>query len=206
MKNRDRLLSWAVELQALAQTGLHYCRDKFDEERFTRIREISAEMVAFKGEIAVSEAKDIFCRDTGYQTPKIATRAAIFKDDKILLVRESDGRWVMPGGWCDVDHSPVENVVKEVKEEAGLDVVVDKVIAVEDRAKHNSPEYIYGVTIIIYLCNVIGGEFVPNIETTGFDYFAENEYPKLAEEKSNAEQIAMCFAAYRTPDWKTYFD
>lgn len=206
MKNRDKLLNWAVELQSLAQAGLFYCRDKFDEERFNRIREISAEMLAFKSEISVDDAKKFFCNETGYQTPKIATRAAIFQDDKILLVRESDGRWVLPGGWCEVYQSPSENVVKEVKEEAGLDVTVEKVIAVEDRAKHNFPEYVYGVTIILFQCTLQGGKFVPNIETIDSNYFSENEYPQLAEEKNTTEQIAMCFEAYRSKNWKTYFD
>lgn len=207
MKNSDKLLSWAVELQSLAQAGLYYCGDKFDEERFTRIREIAAEMVAFKGDIPVEKVKDFFCNETGYQTPKIATRAAIFQNEKILLVQESDGRWVLPGGWCDVDQSPAENTVKEVKEEAGLDVVVDSVIAVEDRAKHHAPKYLFGVTIIFFLCTVTGGEFVPNIETVASKYFSEDELPEnISEEKSTVEQILMCFKAYRSSDWKTFFD
>ena len=203
MKNQDKLLGWAVELQALAQTGLAYCGDKFDEERFTRIREIAAEMVAFKGDVSVEKVKDFFCNETGYQTPKIATRAAIFQDEKILLVQESDGRWVLPGGWCDVDQSPAENTVKEVKEEAGL----DSVIAVEDRAKHHAPKYLFGVTIIFFLCTATGGEFVSNIETIASKYFSEDELPEnLAEEKTTVEQISMCFKAYRSNDWKTFFD
>ena len=189
---QDKLLNWAVELQSLAQAGLFYYKDKFDEERFNRIREISAEMIACKNGIPVERVKDLFCNETGYQTPKIATRAAIFKDDKILLACENNGRWVMPGGWCDVDQSPAENAIKEVKEEAGLDVAIDKIIAVQDRAKHNLPKYVYGVTIIFYQCSVNGGEFVPNIETIATDYFSENNLPPLAEEKCTPEQIKMC--------------
>lgn len=51
----------------------------------------------------------------------------------------------------------------EFKEEAGLDVKVDKIIAVQDRAKHNSPVYAYGVCKIFALCTVIGGKFADNI-------------------------------------------
>ena len=206
MKNTDPLLRWAVELQSLAQTGLHYVQDKFDEERFQRIRDIAAEMIAYKTETPIEKVKNLFCNEIGYQTPKIATRAAIFKDDKILLACESDGRWVMPGGWCDVDQSPAENAIKEVKEEAGLDVVIDKVIAVQDRAKHNQPEYVYGVAIIFYLCNVTGGSFVPNIETIETKYFDLDDLPTLAEEKNTVEQIKMCFEAYKSDNWKTQFD
>ena len=206
MKNNEPLLRWAVELQSLAQAGLFYVQDKFDEERFQRIRDIAAEMIAYKTDEPIEKVKSLFCNESGYQTPKIATRAAIFKDDKILLACESDGRWVMPGGWCDVDQSPAENAIKEVKEEAGLDVVIDKVIAVQDRAKHNQPEYIYGVTIIFYLCNVTGGSFIPNIETIDTKYFDVDNLPVLAEEKCTAEQIRMCFEAYQSENWQTQFD
>ena len=102
----------------------------------------------------------------GYQTPKLDTRAAIFKEDKILLVREKNGTWSLPGGWVDVNVSVRENVIKEVKEEAGLDVRPELVIAVQDREKHNLPVYAYKVCKIFVLCSACGGEFQENIETT----------------------------------------
>ena len=111
-------LDWAVELQALAQAGLYYTENPFDQERYTRIREIAAEMLAFQSELPLEKVKNIFCCETGYQTPKLDTRAAIFQEERILLVRELDGRWSLPGGWVDVNCSVGENVVKEVKEEA----------------------------------------------------------------------------------------
>ena len=99
-----------------------------------------------------------------------------------------------------------ENVIKEVKEESGLDVTADKIIAIQDRAKHNLPVYAYGVCKIFVLCSVIGGQFEENIETTEFNYFNEDELPELATEKNNAEQIKMCFEAYRSNNWITLFD
>ena len=74
------------------------------------------------------------------------------------------------------------------------------------RAKHNLPVYAYGVCKVFVLCYVIGGSFKENIETIGFDYFSEDELPQLAEEKNNAEQIRMCFEAYRSENWKVRFD
>ena len=159
------------------------------------------------GVAPLEKVKELFCNETGYQTPKIDTRAAIFKDDKILLVHENNGTWSLPGGWCDVNVSVTENTIKEVKEEAGLDVTVKSVIAIQDREKHNLPVYAYRICKIFMLCFVTGGNFEVNIETTGFDYFAEDELPELAGEKNNEEQIKMCFNAYRAGDnWKTFFD
>ena len=207
MNNTKLWIDFIVELQSLAQAGLTYGKDVYDKERYERIREISAEMMSAMSELPTEQVKGLFCNEIGYQTPKIDTRAAIFKDNKILLVQENNGTWALPGGWCDVNVSVAENTIKEVKEEAGLDVIVKKVIAVQDRAKHNLPLYAYGVCKIFMLCIVIGGNFEPNIETVGFDYFSEENLPNLANEKNNIEQIKMCFEAYRAKDkWETMFD
>ena len=205
--DEDKIINWATELQSLSQTAIFYCKDKFDKERFQRVREISAEMIASKTDLSLDKVKDLFCGDEGYQTPKIDTRGAIFKDDKVLLVREYDGRWTLPGGWCEFNLSPAENVVKEVKEEAGLDVIPEKLVAVHDRNRRNADTYIFGVAKFFFLCKVTGGEFTANIETTESGYFAEDELPtSLADEKCTAEQIKLCFKAHRADFWETVFD
>ena len=207
MDKNKQWIDLIVELQGLAQAGLTYGKDVYDKERYERIRDISAEMMAELSGVPVEKVKDLFCNETGYQTPKIDTRAAIFEEGKILLVHENNGTWSLPGGWCDVNVSVTENTIKEVKEEAGLDVSVKSVIAIQDRGKHNLPVYAYRVCKIFMLWAATGGGFEENIETTGFDYFAEDELPELAGEKNNEEQIRMCFDAYRAGDkWKTFFD
>ena len=200
-------LKWAMEIQSIAQAGLTYTENVFDRERYERLREISAEMLAEKTDIPLGKVKDLFCGETGYPTPKLDTRAAIFKDGKILLVHEKNGTWALPGGWVDVLESVKSNTVKEVKEETGLSVRAEKIIAVEDRNKHNRPVYAYGVCKVFVLCEITGGQFTENTETTGFGYFSLDDLPEnLAEEKTNREQIEMCFAAFRDKDWQTFFD
>ena len=203
----EKWLKWAMEIQSLAQSGLAYTDNVYDIERYERLREISAEIIEEKSNINLEKVKDLFCNETGYQTPKIDTRAVIFKDDKILLTHENNGTWSLPGGWCDVLESVRSNTIKEVKEETGLDVEAIKIISVQDRNKHNKPIYAYGVCKIFVLCNIIGGEFIPNIETTEIKYFSLDEIPNnLAEEKTNREQIEMCFKAYKNVNWQTQFD
>ena len=206
MDKNEKWLQWAAELQSIAQAGLFYGKDPFDRERYQRIRDIAAEMISFKTEIPLEKVKDLFCCEQGYQTPKLDTRAAIFKEDKILLVREKNGTCSLPGGWVDVNVSVRENVIKEVKEEAGLDVRPELVIAVQDREKHNLPVYAYKVCKIFVLCSACGGEFQENIETTESRYFGRDELPRLAEEKNNKEQIEMCFEACHSENWKTLID
>jgi len=206
MNQSEKWLEWAVALQSLAQAGLYYGKDPFDLERYEQIRTIAAEMISYKTEIPPEKVKNLFCNEVGYQTPKLDSRAAIFQDEKILLVKERNGTWALPGGWVDVGLSVKENTIKEVKEEAGLDVTADLVIAVQDREKHNLPVYAYKVCKIFILCTVTGGRFQPNLETLESRYFSLDSLPALAQEKSNAEQIQMCFDAYHARNWQTLLD
>ena len=203
----EKWLHWAIEIQSLAQAGLAYTNNVYDIERYERLREIAAEMINEKSDIPLDKVKDLFCCETGYQTPKLDTRAAIFKNGKILLVHESNGTWSLPGGWCDVLESVESNTLKEVREETGLEARAVRLISVQDRNKHNKPIYAYGVCKVFVLCEVIGGKFEENIETTEIRYFSADELPEnLAEEKTSREQIEMCFEAYADDNWQTQFD
>lgn len=56
------------------------------------------------------------------------------------------------------------------------------------------------------LCDIIGGTFIENIETTEIGYFSLNNLPTLAEEKTNREQIEMCFKAEKDEQWVVLFE
>ena len=116
----DKWVDYAVRIQSIAQAGLAYCEDKYGRERYEELRKISAEMISAKTDIPLEKVYDLFCNESGYQTPKLDTRGAVFIDGKILLVRENNGTWSLPGEWCDVDLSVAENTEKEVLEETGL--------------------------------------------------------------------------------------
>lgn len=192
----DRILDWAMKIQSIAQAGLEYCRDEFDRERYTELREMSAQMLAERTELPVDRVRELFCGESGYQTPKLDTRAAIVEDGRILLVHERDERWALPGGWCDVDRSVAENTIKEAREETGLTVEAERLIAVQDWRRHNACNYMYGIIKIFVLCRATGGEFERNIETTETAYFSADEIPEqLAVEKTTREQILMCLDA-----------
>ena len=203
----DKLLEYAMRIQSIAQAGLQYGKDAYDRERYEELRKISAEMMAEKTGFSLEKVYEIFCNETGYQTPKVDTRAAVFVDGKILLVHENNGTWSLPGGWCDVDRSVSSNTEKEVKEETGLDVSAEKIIAVQDWRKHNVTNYAFGVVKIFVLCKFEGGKFEKNIETTETGFFSREEIPdNLAIEKSSFEQIMMCFESYENLSSPTLFD
>lgn len=199
-------LSWAMELQFIAQAGITYTKDRFDLERFERIRELSGEIMGSYTGLSKELVTDLFCSETGFQTPKLDTRAAIIEDGKILLVKEKNGCYSMPGGWVDVNKTVGENVVKETLEEAGLTVVPVRVVALHDKNLHNPPAFAYGVCKVFFLCEIVEGEFTENIETVESGWFSPDELPVLAEDRNTKEQIQMCFDAYADQNWKTVFE
>ncbi|MEG1256830.1 NUDIX hydrolase [Clostridium sp.] len=205
MNDFDTITNLAMELQSIAQIGLTYTKDVYDKERFERIREISAELMAIKTGFPIEKVKELFCNETGYQTPKIETRAVIFKENRILLVKEK-GKWSLPGGWVDYNESITSNTIKEAKEESGLDVKPIRIIAIQDRNKHNVPKYAYGIVKVFVLCEVLGGSFQQNNETTESNYFSLENLPILDEDKNVYEQIKMCFDAIKDNKWQVVFD
>ncbi len=203
----DKWLEFAIRIQSIAQTGLQYGKDKYDRERYEELRKISAEMMSEKTDIPVNKIYDLFCSETGYQTPKVDTRAAVFIDGKILLVHENNGTWSLPGGWCDTDQSVASNTEKEVFEETGFNVRAERIIAVHDWRKHNVTNYAYGVVKIFMLCKYESGEFKDNIETTETRLFGRASLPdNLAVEKTTKEQILMCFDSYENNTLSALFD
>ena len=199
---------WAQELQFLSQCSLAYSKDKFDRERSERIREIACEMLSYKYDIPIEKVKLDFAGELGYQTPKVETRAAVIKDNKILLVKEQfDGKWALPGGYQDVNMSIKENAIKEASEEAGAVVNPVKIIAVLDYNRHHHVNFPFGMVKVFVLCEYVSHSFVENTETLGAEFYSLDELPELSTTRTTKKQLEMCFDCYNNIDnWKTIFD
>lgn len=208
MRSGDNWLEWAKELQALSQSALAYCRDVYDIDRFRRIREISVEMMASLTELPVENVRAVFANETGYQTPKLDTRAVVVRDGKLLLVQEKDGRWALPGGWCDADQSVAGNTVKEVREEAGMEVRPLRLIALLDHNRHHDPRSVQEIASAFVLCEYLSGSFRPNVETVDSRFFSMEEIAglTLSAGKTTPAQIDMCFRAAADPHWQVILD
>ena len=200
-------LGLARELQAIAQTGLHYAQDKFDRQRYERIRLLAAEMMTLGSGAATDMIMDLFRQDLGYGTPRVGVRGAVFRDDQILMVREvSDGRWALPGGWADVNQTANECVTREIQEESGFTARVVKLCAVWDRSRHGFPPNPLTIYTMFFLCELTGGAARPSIETSEIAFFAEDALPELSPGRNQAHQIRRMFAHYRQPDLPAEFD
>ena len=202
-------LRWAKELQAIAQIGLAYSSENhFDVERYERVREIASEIMAAGGTLDKDVLLELFRREGGYATPKVDVRGVVFRDDRLLLVKEvSDGCWTLPGGWADVNDSPGESAGREIREESGYETRPVKLLAVYDRSKQGHvPPFPFHVYKLFILCEIIGGEAAASAETSEVGFFGEDDLPDLSITRVTPWQIARMFEHSRHPDWPADFD
>lgn len=207
----------AVELAAMAQNGLHYGTDKYDLQRYERLRSIAAELLHLVDSRDVNDGVERFRRalaeESGHATPKVDVRGALFDAaGRVLLVREArDGTWTLPGGWADALDTPSEAAEREFAEEAGLKVRASKLALVHDGSRHNghaaSPWHIYKHFFTVH--QVDPGE-VPRAgldgETTAVDYFDLNDLPELSERRCSAAQLRLLGDHHRDPSLPTAYD
>ena len=202
-------LRWARELQAVAQIGQTFVGDNhFDRERYVRIQQIAAEMMAAGTGLDVRAVAAFFDAEEGYATPKVDVRGVVFDGDRLLLVREaSDGLWTLPGGWADVNEAPGPATVREVREESGFETRAAKLLAVFDRSLHaHEPPFPYHVYKLFVRCDLVGGAATPSHETTAVAFATEDELPPLSVSRVTEQQIRRMFDHRRHPDWPTDFD
>lgn len=200
-------LDIAKKIQSIAQAGLTYSDNKYDVERYEQLREISIKIMTQFTDAEMVKIKELFANETGYQTPKVDVRGVVFKESKILMVKETvDGCWSLPGGWADIGYTPGEIAVKEVKEESGLDVKPVKVLAVLDKKCHPHPPSPYHVYKIFILCDIIGGETSTGMETSEVGFFERDKLPELSVERNTESQMQMMFDFLDNPEKEVIFD
>lgn len=200
---------WAREINAIGQNGLAYVHDVFDKERYERLCDLAAEMASYYIDEDVKVIRKEWLVD-GYKTPQVDTRAAIFDEQgRILMVKEKrTGKWNLPGGWCDEDLSIVQNTLKEVREEASMEAIALRLIAVHDRSRHNDPDTICGCLKVFIECAAGPGAFENNSETDERRFFAQDEIAglNLRTTTCSLDQIEMCFACHQDPNWRTVIE
>ncbi len=184
-------LQWAREIQQLSQTGLAFASTGYEVQRYRRLNEIAAEMVAAHTELPAAELVENFSAQPGYATAKIDVRGAVVREGKILLVQERrDRRWCMPGGWADVGDIPSEMVAREVWEESGFEVAPRKVLGVFDANRVGRPLEFYHAYKIVFLCDITGGGARASDETMDVGFFDFDDLPPLSEQRTSEHHLA----------------
>jgi ADP-ribose pyrophosphatase YjhB (NUDIX family) len=201
-------LNWARRLEAIAQSGLTYCKDKFDIQRYHEIREISSEMMASGAALpSAAPITELFAQQSGYATPKIDFRVAVSQNHRILLVRElEDGGWTLPGGWADVGEPPSIGAAREVREESGYEVRITKLAAVYDRDVQGHPPHAFHAYKLFFIGELTGGSSRDSQETADAQFFPEDQIPPLSLSRVTPAQIRHMFEHFRHPELPTTFD
>ncbi len=111
--------------------------------------------------------------------PVLAVDGIILKDDKVLLVKQSKppffGYWSLPGGHVEYGETVEEAVIREMKEELGVEVKIKKLLGVYSDPKRDPR---YHSASVAYLLEKGEGEICLNEEASEFKYFALNNLPK----------------------------
>jgi ADP-ribose pyrophosphatase YjhB (NUDIX family) len=204
-------LAWTRELQAIAQIGLAFCRDPYDRERYEQLRALASRMMAAHTGAPAEQIEALFRGETGYATPKVDVRGAVFDAaGRLLMVRETSdgGRWTLPGGWADVNLTAAENVVKEVREESGYVARALKLAAVWDRTRQGHGPSVFSCCKLFFVCELVGGAPAPSLETSEVAWFAEGALPldDLSLGRILPSQLHRMFAHHRDPVLATDYE
>jgi len=204
---KEKWLFWASELQSIAQAGLTFCENNYDRDRYEKIRNIVIEILHEYTETDHKKIRELFASETGYQTPKVDIRASVFKDNKILMVKEKvDGAWALPGGWADVNSSVSESAIRECNEEAGALVKPKRIVAIHMGNKHNNHNFPFTIYKIFVECELVENSFKENTETLDAQFFEADKLPELSFERNTPDQIKMCFESRACKVFETIFD
>jgi ADP-ribose pyrophosphatase YjhB (NUDIX family) len=207
MSQEPQWLSIARELRAIAQTGLAFNADGYDHQRYQRLRELAAQLMAQGSATEHESILELLRQEKGYATPKVDVRGAAFQDGRVLMVREiSDGKWTLPGGWADVNQSAGECVVREIAEESGFTARALKLAAVYDYQKRNPPRHIDSIYKMFFICEIVGGAARASDETSEVDFFPRHELPPLSLGRTTAAQIDRMFEHREQLELPTDFD
>ena len=207
MPSTPKWLDWARRIQSLAQSGKTYALNDWQIERYDKLNEIAAEIVSQYSDLQQEFVLENFRIQTGYATPKIDVRGAVFREGKLLMVKESrDGGWTMPGGWADVGDYPAAAAEREVWEESGFRVKARKLVGVYD-ANRVKPMEFYHAFKLVFLCDIIGGKARTSNETSDVAFYSHEEVPEnFAGERTRPRHIRDAFAALVDPAIPTVFD
>jgi ADP-ribose pyrophosphatase YjhB (NUDIX family) len=207
MSQDPQWLIIARELRAIAQTGLAFTADGFDQQRYQRLRELAALLIAQGSNAEHESILGLLRQEKGYATPKVDVRGAAFADGRVLMVREiSDGNWTLPGGWADVNQTAGECVVREIAEESGFKARALKLAAVYDYQKRNPPRHIDSIYKMFFICEIVGGAARASDETSEVAFFPRHELPPLSLGRTTAAQIDRMFEHRENPQLATDFD
>jgi len=165
MRPSEQLRFWAHELAAMATTGLEFATNDYDRDRFARTRRISEGIASLVIDAEFTPERP-YLPDVGIPSPKVGCSVAAFDDaGRVVLIQRADNkRWALPGGYAEVGSPPSENALREMREETGFDVVLERLVGLYDNKSFASVSA-YQFYICCFRARITGGTATPSKET-----------------------------------------
>lgn len=181
----------ARRLLAIAQTGLHFAKDKFDQQRYREIEQMAHDQLGQMADLSGEQVAKLFAHETGYANPKLDVRCAVFNEKgQVLLVREAaEGLWSLPGGWADIGSTPAECAAREVLEESGYRVRITRLLAVWDMRKHPHDPQLFHIWKLVFAGEILEAGEGDGLETDGVGFFALDALPALSTGRILPQQL-----------------
>jgi ADP-ribose pyrophosphatase YjhB (NUDIX family) len=204
----NELMRDIARLKSIADLGLLYHNNEFDKERYEELREISLRLLSTFSSNSVEELNELLPIASEYPTAKVDIRGLVLDaDNKILLVKEStDSRWSLPGGWADVGYSPKETIIKEIKEETGLDAEVTQLLAVFDKNKHDHPPEPHYVFKMVFYCKALSTNLQKGFDVLDIGYFDIDDLPELSTNRILKTQLELVYNKVLLGEIEPYID
>lgn len=209
MRKEDAILNIAKRIKSISDVGLLYTENPYDVDRYKELKEIAFDLMQQLTQEPLEEIKSAFREIVEYPTPNVDVRGVVLNEkNQILLVKEVlDGKWTIPGGWCEIGLSPKENLIKEMKEETGLDVNVERLLAIFDKRCHPHPPQSHYVYKLVFYCTIVGSpELKPEYEITDSGYFDLDNLPELSKDRILENQLRIVHEKIVARNNEVYFD
>ncbi|WP_416867022.1 MAG: NUDIX hydrolase N-terminal domain-containing protein [Imperialibacter sp.] len=209
MVDPTSLLSSLLRIKTLSQIGINFGNSEYDLERYEEIVSVADQLIAGISDMPIEKIKNLYANEESYITPKVDVRTIVLNNNQVLLIKEkADGRWALPGGWADVGYTPSAVAVKEVREETGLDVKIERLLAVFDNSLHQHPPSPFYVYKLFFLGTVTGGSFdLKGHESLEVGFFSLQELPPLSDERNTYQEInQLATIAAQANNQQTLFD
>jgi ADP-ribose pyrophosphatase YjhB (NUDIX family) len=203
MPTREELYQIADELRAISHLGLRYSANDFDRDRYQRVQDASARLIATLEGMAATEVLERFQENLDHVSPLAGAEAIVVREGRILLIQRADsGQWAMPGGLVEIGETLASAAARELREETGVRGRIVCLLAVFDslRWQMRTKVQLYASVFLVESNDVP----ITTAEAGAVGFFGPDDLPSL--DSSHALRVPVIFQLLRGERPIPYFD
>lgn len=176
----NQLYQIADELRGIANLGLEFGKDDYDQERYEKVLSASARIAALLDGDSSARVLAAYQDNYAHISPLAGAGAVVLRDDKILLIkRHDDGLWAIPGGLVEIGETAAETAQRELWEEVGIPAEITCLLGVFDSRiwKSETRMQLFHFAFLVETTNP-----TPQTSAEALDvgFFSEDKLPPLS--------------------------